>query len=160
MNCLCHSLPPFKPTGWEGRQSSRGDHFQPLKFEGAAASQSGTSMFIVDFPSPQVSLLYPFVNPAVEEPLQINLSQHISSPPEEGMFCEVKCRNTDFSRRGEKGRTFTFIQNYHFNSCLHNLENSPHISQWILHCQSPRSHWLTETSFQCQEYLMLKCRRR
>jgi len=61
-------------------------------------------MFSVDFPSPQVSLLYPLVNPAVEEPLQINLSQHISPPPKEGMFCEVKCRNTDFSRRGEKGK--------------------------------------------------------
>lgn len=85
-------------------------------------------MFSADFLSPQVSLLYPSVNPAVEEPLQISSPQHISPPPEECMFYEVKGINIDFSRRGEKERTFTFIQNYHFSSCLHDLENSPHIS--------------------------------
>jgi hypothetical protein len=57
-----------------------------------------------------VSLLYPSINPAVEEPLQISSSQYISPPPEEGMFCEVKEINIDFSRRGEKGKAFTFIQ--------------------------------------------------
>lgn len=67
-------------------------------------------MFSADFLSPQLSLLYPFINPAVEEPLQISSPQHISPPPEEGMFCEVREINVDFSRRREKGRTFTFIQ--------------------------------------------------
>lgn len=67
-------------------------------------------MFSADFPSPQVSLLYPSVNPAVGEPLQISFPQRISPPPAEGMFCEVKEINIDFSRGGERGRTFTFIQ--------------------------------------------------
>lgn len=80
---------PFNPLDGGGRAVGETIFLAPK--QGAAASQSGTSMFSVDFPSPQVSLLYPFVNPAVEEPLQINLSQHISSPSEEGMFCEVKC---------------------------------------------------------------------
>lgn len=67
-------------------------------------------MFHADFPSLQLSLLHPFRNPAVEEPLQISSPRRISPPPEEGMFCEVKGMNVDFSRREEKGRTFTFIQ--------------------------------------------------
>lgn len=67
-------------------------------------------MLNADFPSPQLSLWYPFINPAVEEPLQISSPQRISPPPEEGMFCEVRGIHVDFSRRGEKRRTFTFIQ--------------------------------------------------
>lgn len=58
-----------------------------------------------------MSLLYPFINSALEEePLQISSPQHISPPPEELMFCEVRGINIDLSRRGEKGKTFTFIQ--------------------------------------------------
>lgn len=96
------------PDGRESRAVGE-TTFSPLNLK-AAASQSGTSMFSADFPSPQVSLLYPSVNPAVEEPLQISSPQHISPPPEERMFCEVKGINIVLSRRGEKGRTFTFIQ--------------------------------------------------
>lgn len=66
-------------------------------------------------------------------------------PPEDSMFCEVKEINTDFSRRREKGRTLALIQL--FSSCLHDWENSLHISRWILHCQKPPSCWLTETGF-------------
>lgn len=67
-------------------------------------------MISADFYSTQLSLLYPFINPAVKESLQISSPQHISPLPEEGIFCEVRGINVDFSRRREKGRTFTFIQ--------------------------------------------------
>lgn len=98
--------------------------------------QSGASMFLIDFLSPQVSLLYPSINPAVEEPLQISCPQHISPPPEESMFCEIKEVSIDFSRRGEKGRTFTFIQ-LSLQQLSTRLGKFPHISQWIRHCQNP-----------------------
>lgn len=159
MNFLCHSVPPFKPTGWEWRQSGRGDHFQRLEFEGAAASQSGTSVFSFAFPSPQVALLYPFVNPAVEEPLQINLSQHYHHPLRR--VCSVKLsEEIQIFLEQEKKEGLSLLFKIITSAALYMMENSPYISQWILRCQGPRSHWLTETSFQCQEYLMLKCRRR
>lgn len=109
MNCFCRSALLLKPSRWEGRRAVGETISSPLNLRGCFTIWGQHVQCCLPFSS--VSLLYPFVNPAVEEePLQINSPQHISPPPEEHMFCEVKGINIDLSRRGEKGRTFAFIQ--------------------------------------------------
>lgn len=134
----------LKPTRWEGAQLS-GRQFLGPWIRGAGASQSGASMFCAASPSPRVSLLYPFPNPAVEEePLQISSPQHISPPPEEHMLCEVKGINIDLSRRGEKGRTFAFIQ-LSLQQLSTRLGKFPSHLSMDSPLSNPRSHRLTGT---------------